>query len=137
MENVFSLFLRVVVKSYGFLSPIRWHVFCPHTAMEECMALEAKGILEALKQVCDPEIPVDIVNLGLVYEIGVEGEKVYVKMTTTGPDCRFKDLLAAKVERVIRKIEGVREVCVELIYDPPWTLEMMSQEGKRMVGWWY
>ncbi|MGH7274604.1 MAG: metal-sulfur cluster assembly factor, partial [Nitrospiria bacterium] len=130
-------FLRVVVESYEFLSPIRWHAFCHNTAMEEWMALEAKDILEALKQVCDPEIPVDIVNLGLVYEIRVEGEKVYVKMTTTGQDCPFRDLLAARVERAVRKIEGVREVRVEFIYDPPWTLARVSQAGRGMVGWWY
>ena len=101
------------------------------------MTLDKEKILEALKQVYDPEIPVDIVNLGLVYEIRVEGEKVYVKMTTTGLSCPFRGLIAAQVKRVIRKIEGVREVRVELIYDPPWTLEMVSQEGRRMMGWWY
>jgi len=101
------------------------------------MTLDKEKILEALKQVYDPEIPVDIVNLGLVYEIRVEGEKVYVKMTTTGPDCPFRNLVTAQVEGVIRTIEGVKDVLVELTYDPPWALEMVSQEGRRMMGWWY
>ena len=101
------------------------------------MAVGAKGILEALNQVCDPEIPVDVVNLGLVYEIRVQGDDVYVKMTTTGPDCPFRELLRARVEQAIRKITGVREATVEFTYDPPWTLERVSGEGKRMVGWWY
>ena len=88
-----------------------------------------------MKQVYDPEIPVDIVNLGLIYEIAIAEGRVDVKMTTTAPGCPVGNFIAAEVERVIRKIEGVGEVHVELVYDPPWKMEMVSEEGRRMLGW--
>jgi len=99
------------------------------------VALDKEVILETLKQVYDPEIPVDIVNLGLIYEVQVDGGKIHVKMTTTAPGCPVGDYIAKNAERVIRKIEGVEEVSVELVYDPPWSVEKVSEEGKRMLGW--
>lgn len=109
------------------------------------MALTKEVILETLRQVYDPEIPVDIVNLGLVYEVTVEERKVDVKMTTTATGCPMGNFIAAKVEQVIqdlleaeRIMGGVHEmpeVHVELVYDPPWSLEMASEEGKRALGW--
>ncbi len=99
------------------------------------MALDKETILELLKQVYDPEIPVDIVNLGLIYEIAIAEGRVDVKMTTTASGCPVGNFIAAEVERVVRKIEGVGEVHVELVYDPPWNMEMVSEEGRRMLGW--
>ena len=99
------------------------------------MALDKETILELLKQVYDPEIPVDIVNLGLIYEIAIAEGTVDVKMTTTASGCPVGNFIAAEVERVVRKIEGVGEVHVELVYDPPWNMEMVSEEGRRMLGW--
>jgi metal-sulfur cluster biosynthetic enzyme len=99
------------------------------------MALNKEVVLDALKQVYDPEIPVDIVNLGLIYEVKIDGGKVDVKMTTTAPGCPMGNFIAAEVERVIIKIEGVGEVHVELVYDPPWSMDMVTKEGREMLGW--
>ena len=99
------------------------------------MALNEGLILEALKQVYDPEIPVDIVNLGLIYEVRVDGGKVHIKMTTTGPGCPVGDYIARHAQRVIQRLEGVEKVDVEIVYDPPWSLEKVSEEGKRALGW--
>ncbi len=99
------------------------------------MALDKETILELLKQVYDPEIPVDIVNLGLIYEIAIAEGRVDLKMTTTASGCPVGNFIAAEVEKVICKIEGVGEVHVELVYDPPWNMEMVSEEGRRMLGW--
>ncbi len=99
------------------------------------MAVDRETILEALKAVYDPEIPVDIVNLGLVYEINVDGGRVDVKMTTTAPGCPMGNYIAGQAERVLRRIDGVGEVHVAMVYDPPWSLDRVSEEGRRALGW--
>ncbi|MBI2525832.1 MAG: metal-sulfur cluster assembly factor [Candidatus Rokubacteria bacterium] len=91
--------------------------------------------LEALKQVYDPEIPVDVVNLGLVYEVAIDAGTVRVRMTTTSPGCPVGDFLAQEVERALRKLDGVKAVPVELVWDPPWTPELMSPAAKETLGW--
>jgi metal-sulfur cluster biosynthetic enzyme len=92
-------------------------------------------ILEALKGVFDPEIPVDIVNLGLVYHVAVNAGWVTVRMTMTSPGCPAGDYLVGEVKRTIAELPGVEEVDVELVWDPRWTPELMSEEGKRTLGW--
>ena len=99
------------------------------------MAPTREAILGALKQVYDPEIPVDVVNLGLVYGIAVEGGRVTVTMTMTSPGCPVGDFLAQEVERVIRALGDVDAVRVELVWDPPWSPEKMSAEGRKALGW--
>ncbi|MBI4247572.1 MAG: metal-sulfur cluster assembly factor [Candidatus Rokubacteria bacterium] len=99
------------------------------------MAPTREEILEALKQVYDPEIPVDVVNLGLVYEVALDAGTVRVKMTTTSPGCPVGDFLAQEVERVLQKLEGVEAVRVEFAWDPLWSPEMMSAEAKQQLGW--
>lgn len=108
------------------------------------MALAKEEILEVLKQVYDPEIPVDIVNLGLVYEVRVERGLVYVKMTTTAPGCPVANFIGGEIKRVIHDLaevdhafsgEAFPEVIVETVYDPPWDMRRVSEEGKRMLGW--
>lgn len=92
-------------------------------------------VLEALRQVYDPEVPVDIVNLGLVYRVAVEDGIVRLKMTTTSPGCPVGDFLAREVERAVGALEGVDGVSVEFVWDPPWSPDMMSAEGKEKLGW--
>ncbi len=92
-------------------------------------------ILEALKRVYDPEIPVDIVNLGLVYGATVEDGTVRVTMTTTAPGCPVGDYLADEISRAVRALPGVRGATVEFVWDPPWHPEMMSAEAKQRLGW--
>ena len=96
--------------------------------------LTKETVLEVLKQVYDPEIPVDIVNLGLVYEVTIVGGLVEIKMTTTAPGCPVGDYLTRSAERVVSDLEGVREIRVQLVHDPPWNQEMMTEEGKRLLG---
>jgi len=98
------------------------------------MALEKEKILEALKQVYDPEIPVDIVNLGLIYDVAIEEGAVNVRMTTTAPGCPVGEFMAAAAERVLRALAGVKEVHVELVHDPPWSPELMSPEARETLG---
>ena len=99
------------------------------------MAVDKEAILDALKGVYDPEIPVDVVNLGLIYEVNVDGDRVDLKMTTTAPGCPMGNYIAGQAERVLRKLEGVGEVHVEMVYDPPWSLDRVSAEGRRALGW--
>lgn len=91
-----------------------------------------------LKGVYDPEIPVDIVNLGLVYDCSVEqeGDKriVAVKMTLTAPGCGMGPVIAADAQARVMTIEGIDDARVELVWDPPWNQDMISEEGKMKLG---
>ena len=92
-------------------------------------------ITEALKSVYDPEIPVNVVDLGLVYDIQVkEGGDVYVQMTLTFPGCGMGPFIAQQAEWAIQDVEGVEEVEIEMVFDPPWTPELISEEAKAQLG---
>ena len=99
------------------------------------MVVDKEVILEALKQVYDPEIPVDVVNLGLVYEVKIDGARVEIRMTTTAPGCPVADYIAAQAKRVVGKLEGVGEVDVEMVYEPPWSMDRVTKEGREMLWW--
>ncbi|ARS35437.1 metal-sulfur cluster assembly factor [Pontibacter actiniarum] len=90
---------------------------------------------DALRTVHDPEIPVNIYDLGLVYEIKVtEGSKVQVTMTLTAPACPVADDIMFEVQQKLEAIEGVEDAFVMLTFDPPWTRDMMSEEAKLELG---
>ncbi|MEM4375029.1 MAG: iron-sulfur cluster assembly protein [Nitrososphaerota archaeon] len=93
-------------------------------------------IIEALKNCYDPEIPVNIVDLGLVYDVQVrEDNSVYVKMTLTAPGCPVGAFVMEQVrEAIMALVEGVKDVDVDLVFDPPWTPDRMSEEAKAMLG---
>ena len=95
-------------------------------------------IWEQLKNVYDPEIPVDIVNLGLVYDCGLEdidGKTVAsVKMTLTAPGCGMGPVIAADAQARIMSLEGIDDARVELVWDPAWNQDMISEEGKMKLG---
>jgi FeS assembly SUF system protein len=92
-------------------------------------------VVKAIKQVYDPEIPVDVYELGLIYEIKVfPVNNVYVLMTLTSPSCPSAEAIPAEVEQKIREIEGVAEVSIELTFDPPYSQEMMSEVAKLELG---
>ena len=99
------------------------------------MSPSREQILEALQQVYDPEIPVDIVNLGLVYDVAIEDGIVRLKMTTTSPGCPVGDFLAQEVKRAVETLVGVDAVGVEFVWEPAWSPEMMSPEAKQKLGW--
>ena len=88
-------------------------------------------IIEALKTVYDPEIPVDIYELGLIYEIDIqEAGKVEIKMTLTSPMCPVAESLPMEVQQKVWEVDGVSEVSLNVVYDPPWNKEMMSEEAR-------
>jgi FeS assembly SUF system protein len=92
-------------------------------------------VLEALKTVRDPEIPMDLVELGLIYELIVKkGGTVYVEMTLTTPACPVAASMPGEVERAIRAVPGVTDVRVKLVWTPPWGPELMSDEARLELG---
>jgi len=93
-------------------------------------AMEQK-IIEAIKTVYDPEIPVDIYELGLIYNIDIQDSGlVKLRMTLTTPMCPVADSLPMEVQEKIATVEGVKDVELEVVYDPPWNKEMMSEEAR-------
>ena len=92
-------------------------------------------VLEALKTVRDPEIPMDLVELGLIYELIVkQGGTVYVEMTLTTPACPVAASMPGEVEAAIRTVAGVNDVRVKLVWTPPWGPERMSEEARLELG---
>jgi FeS assembly SUF system protein len=92
-------------------------------------------IVAAIKTVYDPEIPVDVYELGLIYEINVfPVNNVYVRMTLTSPSCPSAEVIPSEVEQKIRAIEGVNDVKIELTFDPPYSQDMMSEAAKLELG---
>jgi FeS assembly SUF system protein len=92
-------------------------------------------IVETLRTVYDPEIPVNIMELGLVYEIRIDaGSKVKITMTLTAPACPVAGEIIMEVDSKVRAIEGINDVHVHLTFDPPWTRDMMTEEAKLELG---
>ncbi len=92
-------------------------------------------IVLALKGVYDPEIPVDVYELGLIYEIKIfPVNNVYILMTLTSPSCPSAGEIPGEIEQKVREVEGVNDVSVELTFDPPYTTEMMSEVAKLELG---
>jgi FeS assembly SUF system protein len=92
-------------------------------------------VIEAIKQIYDPEIPVNIFDLGLIYDIQVYPvNNIHVLMTLTSPSCPSAGEIPGSVETKIREIEGISDVHVELTFDPPYTQDMMSEAAKLELG---
>lgn len=92
-------------------------------------------IVVVLKTIYDPEIPVDIFELGLIYDVFVnEHDDVKILMTLTSPNCPVAETLPVEVEEKVKTLEEVRNVEVEITFDPPWTQDMMSEEAKLSLG---
>ena len=91
-------------------------------------------VFEALQECYDPEIPVNIVDLGLIYDIEVSDTKVAVKMTLTAPGCGMGGMIAADAQQKILALDGVDEATVDLVWDPPWNPSMISEEAKQRLG---
>lgn len=97
-------------------------------------ALEQR-VVAALRSVYDPEIPVNIYDLGLIYVVHIDEHSVVnVQMTLTAPACPVAGTLPGQVENVLRQVEGVRDASVELVWDPPWDQERMSEEARLTLG---
>ena len=91
-------------------------------------------VLEVLRQVEDPELGMDVVDLGLVYDVEVEGARIKVIHSLTSMGCPAGPLIAGDMERAAREVEGVEEVDLELTFDPPWTPDKMSDDAKFILG---
>ncbi len=91
-------------------------------------------VYEALQDCYDPEIPVNIVDLGLVYDVEVEGSAVAVKMTLTTPGCGMGGMIASNAQSLIMEIPGVEEANVDLVWDPPWDPGRISEEARQKLG---
>jgi metal-sulfur cluster biosynthetic enzyme len=91
-------------------------------------------VLQTLRQVVDPEIGCNIVDLGLIYGTRIEGTKVSVLMTLTTQGCPMHESIAWGVKNALRNLEGVEEAEVEIVWDPPWNPSMMSDHGRECVG---
>ena len=95
-----------------------------------------QDVIRSLKTVYDPEIPVDIYELGLIYKVDLSDERLLtVDMTLTAPGCPVAEEMPGWVEGAVRGIEGVEDVKVNMTFDPPWTPDKMSDEAKLELGW--
>ena len=93
-----------------------------------------KEAIEVLKTIFDPEIPVNLYDLGLIYELKVSDDNViHVKMTLTAPGCPVAHIIVAQVEEFLREIPGVKDVKVDLVWDPPWSPRMITPEGRETL----
>lgn len=96
-------------------------------------------VLEKLKGITDPEIGIDLVSLGLVYDVKIEGENadvVTIKMTLTTMGCPLANIILGQVKAAVEGLEGVREAKIYLTYDPPWNPDMMSDEAKEKLKYY-
>ena len=92
-------------------------------------------IVKVLKTIFDPEIPVDIYELGLIYDVLVnEDNEVRILMTLTSPNCPVAETLPVEVEEKVKSIDEIKDVEVEITFDPPWTQELMSEEANLELG---
>ena len=93
------------------------------------MEIKSK-IIEEIRKIYDPELPVNIYELGLIYDVKVEGRKAKIKMTLTTPNCPVAESLPKEVKEGAMQVEGIDNVDLELVWDPPWNKDMMSEAAK-------
>jgi len=93
-----------------------------------------QDVMKVLKKCYDSEIGISLVDLGLIYDVQVKDDKVYIKMTLTTPGCPMHVFMVNDVEEKVKKMKGVKEVKVELVWDPQWTPDRMSREAKKKLG---
>ncbi|MBP1640266.1 MAG: hypothetical protein H6Q17_1849 [Bacteroidetes bacterium] len=102
--------------------------------MNEFLALE-EDIVKMLRTVFDPEIPVNVYDLGLIYKVDIgEGGNVNLDMTLTAPGCPATDFILEDVRMKVESVEGVKSLNINLVFDPPWDRDMMSDEAKLELG---
>lgn len=95
-----------------------------------------ENVILALKQVYDPEIPVNIYDLGLVYELNIrKNREAYLTMTFTAPNCPMADEVLAEVDRAVRDVPGIKGCHIELVFEPAWDRSMLSDEAKVILGY--
>jgi metal-sulfur cluster biosynthetic enzyme len=97
-------------------------------------SLNKEKVIEALKEVYDPEIPVNIVDLGLIYEVEIDNGEVDVKMTLTAAGCGMGPYIAQQAEWAISELDEVEDVNVDIVFEPPWDPEKITEDGKKLLG---
>ncbi len=102
--------------------------------IEENPNVPALNVLESLRAVIDPELGIDIVNLGMVYEVTVAAGDVNINMTLTTPGCPLHGSITADIEHVLLRVPGIHTVNVNLVWDPPWTPDAMSDAARHSLG---
>ena len=101
---------------------------------ETTTILSRNEVMDALRDVYDPEIPVNVVDLGLIYSVEVDDGDVHVEMTLTAAGCGMGPYIAQQAEWRIAEIEDVEDVQVDVVFDPPWNPDMITDDGKRLLG---
>ena len=106
-------------------------IFFEEFNINEALTIKKEDIVNQMKEVFDPEIPVNIYDLGLIYEIGINDEKkVKIEMTLTSPNCPVAESLPQEVSQKIKKLGGMTSLAVYLTFDPPWDKDKMSEDAK-------
>jgi len=100
---------------------------------DEPVGITEESVFESLKSVYDPELPISIVDLGLIYDVQISGRNVQVKMSLTTRGCGMGATIAKQAENAIKSI-GAKNVMVQIVWDPPWNPDMMSDEAKERLG---
>lgn len=114
-----------------------WHLKPKHREKEEHKMgnrILEEQIIEKIKTVFDPEIPVNIYDIGLIYEINIRDDKAHVLMTLTSPNCPVAESLPQEVKEKIEEVEGISEVDLELTFEPPWSMDLLTDEAKLELG---
>jgi metal-sulfur cluster biosynthetic enzyme len=101
---------------------------------EAAAPLTEQQVWDQLRNCYDPEIPLNIVDLGLIYDVALQGPRIDVKMTLTAPGCHLGGQIAGDVQSKLLALEQVEEANVELVWDPPWHQSMISLDGRRKLG---
>ena len=97
--------------------------------------INKENIIEVLQECYDPEIPIDLWNLGLIYNISIEDNDIDITMSLTTPGCTMGQYMADDIKsKLIEQLKNVRNVNVEVVFDPPWQPEMMTDEGRKKLG---
>ena len=91
-------------------------------------------VVGALKEVYDPEIPVNVVDLGLIYDVDINDDNVNIVMTLTAPGCGMGPYIAQQAEWAVAEVEGVKDVSVDITFDPPWNPDRITDDGKMALG---
>ena len=96
--------------------------------------INKEDIISILKECYDPEIPIDLWNLGLIYNINIKNNDVSIVMSLTTPGCTMGEYMANDIKTKVKKLSNIQNVNVEVVFDPPWQPEMMTGEGRKKLG---
>ncbi|GGF20677.1 SUF system Fe-S cluster assembly protein [Youhaiella tibetensis] len=126
------------VEANASEAPVRIETVHTSAGLPEDEVARITGdLIGALKTVYDPEIPVDIYELGLVYKVDLDDNRnLTIDMTLTAPGCPVAGEMPGWVENAARAVEGIQDVTVNMVFDPPWTPDRMSEEAQVALNWW-